>query len=227
MTLKTIVKHALLGRPGLRPRHIPRGLLRGLQFQIDTAAKSQRLLGLEEAEISDEVASMAARARVALDIGANDGWYALYFASRPNIERVLAFEPVATLRERLLANFALNDPAWTAKLTCSPRLVGNRRDDNYCRVDEVPGDLARPVLLKIDVDGAELEVLEGARGLLASGHCLLVVETHSRELEEGCLGLLSGLGYRCRVVRHGWYRTFLPEARQLAHNRWLVARWEP
>jgi hypothetical protein len=223
MTLKTAFKHALLGRPGLRPRQIRLGLLRGARFQIDTAVKSQRLLGLDEAEITAAVAALAAQARTAVDVGAADGWYALYFASRPNVEKVLAFEPAAALRERLEANFALNDPAWTSKLTCSPRMVGNRPDEDYCRVDEVCGDLPRPVLLKIDVDGGELEVLQGAGGLLASGQCLLVIETHSRELEEGCLRFLTDLGYRCRVVRNAWYRRIVPETRSLPHNRWLVA----
>ena len=53
-----------------------------------------------------------------------------------------------------------------------------------------------PNLIKIDVEGSEIEVLRGARHLLASSHPTLLLSVHSDELREECLALLRGLRYR-------------------------------
>jgi hypothetical protein len=224
MGLKGAVKRVLLGPPGTRPRQLKAGLLRGLRFNIDTASKSQRLLGLDEREIVAAVRDATTGASAALDIGANDGWYAVYFASRPNIERVWAFEPDAPTVARLRDNFALNDPAFGAKLDAVQKCVGDRDDDAFVRVDTVVGDYAKPLVLKIDVDGGEVEVLEGARRTLARNACTLVVETHGRELERDCLALLSELKYRATIIDNGWYRALVPETRPTPLLRWFVAR---
>jgi len=221
--LKAVMKRFVIGRPGLVPHAIRRGLLRGLAFHIDAATKSQRVLGLDEAEITSAIRRLTADAGSALDIGANDGWYSLYFASRPNIERVIAFEPCQALMGRVQENFALNDPTFAEKLSCMNTFVGTTDDENWCTVDSVVNDLPRPILLKIDVDGGELDVLRGGRRLLESGQALLVIETHSKDLEDDCFALLADFGYEVRVVRNAWYRWLIPEARPLIHNRWLVA----
>lgn len=60
---------------------------------------------------------------------------------------------------------------------------------------------AAPEVIKIDVEGAELRVLCGARRLLARDHPTLILSVHPRELEllgdsaEGVYGFLTALGY--------------------------------
>jgi hypothetical protein len=225
MGLKGAVKRLLVGDPGERPRDIGRGLLRGLRFNVDTATKSMRLLGLDEREITSAVQDAAAPpAAAALDVGANDGWYALYFASRPNIERVWAFEPDPNVVGRMHANFALNSPEYLAKLNVDEKFVGDRDDAQYCRVDTVVGDYAKPLVLKIDVDGGELDVLHGAQRTLERNQCTLVIETHSAQLERDCVAFLERLGYRTRIIKNGWYRGVIPEGRVIPFNRWFSAR---
>jgi hypothetical protein len=214
-----------VGPPGERPRDISRGLLRGLRFNVDPANKSMRLLGLDEREIAGAVEEASASpVAAAMDIGANDGWYSLYFASRPNIEKVWAFEPEQWIIDRLHANFALNAPAFAEKLNVTRKLVGDRDDDRFCSVDVILGDYAKPLVLKIDVDGGEMEVLNGARRTLENKQCTLVVETHSEQLERDCIAFLERMGYRTRIIKTGWYRAFVPEGRGIAFNRWFVAR---
>ena len=224
MGLKGAVKRVLLGPPGERPRDVKAGLLRGLRFNVDTASKSQRLLGLDEREIAAAVRDAAAGASAALDVGANDGWYALYFASRPNVERVWAFEPDGPTVGRMRDNFALNDPAFAGKLEAIQKCVGDRDDDAFVRVDTIVGDYAKPLVLKIDVDGGEVEVLEGARRTLGRNDCTLVVETHGRQLERDCVAFLSELKYEVRIIDNGWYRALVPETRPTPLLRWFVAR---
>jgi Methyltransferase FkbM domain len=79
---------------------------------------------------------------------------------------------------------------------------------------------SRAGLLKIDVEGAELEVLHGAVGILHEQRPRLLVETHSPALERACGDLLLGHGYAPRVVTP---RRRLAQRRPREHNRWLVA----
>src|SRR5262249_6878424 len=115
-------------------------------------------------------------------------------------------------------------PAFAAKLTCVRKFASANEENGHCTVDALAADLPRPVVLKIDVDGGEMDVLGGAEKLLKAKAALLVIETHSRELEEACLKLLKQLHYDCRIVRNAWYRWLVPETRDVPHNRWLVAR---
>jgi hypothetical protein len=143
MTFKSRIKSLLLGAPGPRPQRISRGVLRGAMFTVDTSSKSMRLLGLDEAEIAGWLRRLAARAAVAVDVGANDGWYAVYFALQPNIARVFAFEPDDRLHETFRQNLALNGRLWSASAYCrrsaparstTPRQPGSTRRLNM-RID--------------------------------------------------------------------------------------------
>jgi hypothetical protein len=221
--IKSTIKSGLLGKPGLRPREISRGLLKGLKFNVDTSNKSMRLLGLDESEIAAVTREMAAKAKSAADVGANDGWYALYFASRPNITRVFAFDPGAQVLEATRKNFELNHPAFLAKTTLVTGFVGNKAGESgWVRLDDYLSQMVEPILLKIDVDGGEIDVLEGGREML-SRDCRLIVETHSAELEKGCIQRLEAMGYECKIIGTAWYRALIPEHREIEHNRWFVA----
>ena len=165
----------------------------------------------------------ASRASVACDIGTNTGWYALYFATLQKIERVHAFDPDESLVVSARATFLMNDPAYLAKTEFHAKFVGDKDDSRWCRLDTVLRGIRRPIVLKIDVDGGELEVLHGAKEILSEVPCMLVIETHSVELERGCVDFLDGLGYRTRIIKNGWYRAIVPETRNLPHNRWMTA----
>jgi hypothetical protein len=226
MRLKTFVKTALFGKPGLRPRKIRAGLLRGQRFMIDTSNRSMRLVGLDETELAAATRDLTRGAVAAVDVGANDGWYAVYFASRPHVQRLYAFEPQEVLAHRFRENLALNGETVAAKAIFVGKLVGDRDDAEWCRLDTTLAGVNGPMVIKIDVEGGELDVLKGAQRTLTANACGLVIETHSEELERQCARFLQSIGYHTKIIKKGWYRALFPEERHIPHNQWLIA-WKP
>jgi len=223
MSLKSTVKRIFLGRSGERPRHVRTGLVKGRRFIIDVANKSMRLVGMDEREIAGWTRKASEGARTAVDVGANDGWYALYFASHPTIRKVYGFEPDSGLIDRARENLSFNGGECVSRTVLTRKFVGNADDEQWCRIDTILAGAEYPIVFKIDVDGGEMDVLRGAKATLSGGRCALVIETHSQELERDCLAFLKELGYQCTIVNNGWYRAIVPESRHIPHNRWLVA----
>ena len=68
---------------------------------------------------------------------------------------------------------------------------------------------SHPTILKIDVEGFELQVLKGAAETLKQYHPRIIIETHSSQLESECLKYLADFGYKVihtgRVAQNkGW-----------------------
>lgn len=139
-----------------------------------------------------------------VDVGANIGYNTLYVAQRVGPQgRVYAVEPAQDNLSVLYANLFANK---IGHVTVLPFAAGRRRelrtlylrgeisavnslypDSFYADVTEavqVPvaplDDLvtAQPDLVKIDVEGAELEVLGGMERMLQAPHLRLIVEWH-------------------------------------------------
>lgn len=168
---------------------------------------------------------LARRARVVLDIGAHTGFFSLVaLAANPNA-RVVAFEPVPRIYQRLMEQIALN--GWTARCDARNLAVANRSGTTTFHVPTgdlpysasmdpngfwgVPGDLIEvPVvtidealvgtegidLVKIDVEGFEDQVLDGMRQILAASKPNLLFESIPGYPVAAIEALLGRLGYR-------------------------------
>lgn len=222
--LKDLIKRVVFGHES-RPRRIGFGLLRGLRLVTDPQRHAQRLLGLYEKEIECHIRKATARARTAVDIGAHDGWYATFFASRPNISKVLACDRNSVTIGALTGNLNLND--LSRKVALHHVTVGSSKSASCRSLDDLLAKQEPPFVIKVDVDGGELDVLMSGRAVLTEQKCELVVETHSAELEADCLRYLQELGYDTTVIPNAWYRRFIPELRMVPHNRWFVAQRNP
>jgi len=66
---------------------------------------------------------------------------------------------------------------------------------NALTLDDFVQDHAQPDMLKIDVEGAEVEALRGARQLLHQRHPLILCELHSAECDAGVRAILAQVGY--------------------------------
>lgn len=136
-----------------------------------------------------------------VDIGASVGQMSLFAAIQPSATRVLAFEPHTT-RFRYLSlgvqragvnnvdtfPFALGDVNGTGYLRSdlvSPSMVGaspqcGANQIEVRRLDDVLADASvrRVDLIKLDVEGAELEVILGAKELLSSDEAPVICFEH-------------------------------------------------
>jgi len=176
------------------------------------------------------------------DIGANIGYFTLLAAAAlQQSGRVIAFEPGQVAYTRLVDNIGLNPfrNITTFNLAVTDQegeatlhLAAETADGcaslygagpgvtarEICRTVSLDGfapshGLPGPDFIKIDVEGAELFVLRGAREMLAASRPLVLVElkaetlaasgTNKHEIQE----LLAGYGYVSAFpYRRKWYR---------------------
>jgi len=143
-----------------------------------------------------------------LDIGAGIGYYTLLFAKRVGIQgRVIAFEPIPSVREKLEYNVRLN--GYTNVTVCDFALFSSHGSaileapffimqvDPTHSANEGRGikiqtkifdecverlRIQRIDLVKIDVEGAELDVLRGMQQSLIEHHPVLLIEVHPNYL---------------------------------------------
>ena len=213
----------LLFAEGRRLRRLRGGLAKGMLMELDLAHQSQRYWGFDERELIAVFRQSIKDCQSLIDVGANDGYYTMAFL-RSEAARVVACEPGPAMQQ-LLANARANGYEPGARFTVEPRFVGI--GTGRVTVAELVRDLPRPVFLKVDIDGGELELLQSAAGCDCLNDLRWLVETHSRELETQCVAWLEARGYQTRIICNAPWRVLLPEQRPLAHNRWLVAGPRP
>lgn len=166
------------------------------------------------------------------DVGANVGYYSI-LASRLVGQNgiVAAFEPLVKnlvfLQRHIELNDALNIRIFPFAVSDSTgisgfaagddRAMGRLVDEGVARttlvptvtIDDITGSGLRPTVMKIDVEGAEIAVLNGARRVIEKYRPKIFLSTHSAELRESCLRLLSTAGYAVEPLTDGDAHEFL------------------
>jgi hypothetical protein len=198
-------------------------LYQGLTLDLDLEHETQIWLGLWERETYSFIRRAAKRCRWAVDVGAGHGELCVYLLSSSHADMVIAIEPQREATDRLRTNIRLSGDPEGDRLRLLQSLVGASEDGGRITLDSLDVDRTKPGFIKIDVDGAECDVLDGTVGLLSAADVSVLVETHSQELERGCIDRLDRVGYSCRVIRNAWWRVLVPERRLVDHNRWLWA----
>jgi FkbM family methyltransferase len=186
----------------------------------------------------------------AVDVGANKGSYLFWLSRWVGPGQVLAFEPqpaLADYLQRACRRLELRNVTVEAKAVSrqrgdltlylpggatSPAASLNRRvaDRAACRAIPVPvvtlddylGAEHRVRVIKVDVEGHEQAVFQGALRILTEQSPLLVFECEQRHLDQGTVydvfSYLHGLGYGGAFVQ-GKGLTPLAEFRVEKHQR--------
>jgi hypothetical protein len=219
--MKSMIKRLFLGE-GRNPRRIPLGLYRGLTLSIDSGSESLFYFGLYEAETNPWLRRFIREAKSVVDVGAGCGELTMWALSKPGVERVLAYDASPSRWPVFRENLRLNKREKDERLTAVEDLFlggEDAKDGGASLLAGLPG----PILLKIDVDGGESYILDLMRPVLVQHRFLILLETHSRDLDDYCHRLLEEAGYRCRRIAPAWWRTMFGEQRPESFNQWIAA----
>lgn len=223
-----------------RPYRVLRGPLKGAQFILGSLSGegggASVYFGDMEPEQTRRMAELLAAGDVFFDIGANVGYYSI-LASRSvgKDGLVAAFEPLGRnltfLERHKILNAAENirifplavaDSTGTAKFHegIDPAMggltvVGGREFEvETISLDDAVKKVGRlPTVLKIDVEGAEIAVLDGGEETFRSAKPKIFLSTHSPDLRRGCIERLASFGYVCEPLIEGEPNDFFCEFR--------------
>ncbi len=138
---------------------------------------------------------------------------------------VVAFEPAAAVRDVLTIPAHWSQYART-RFEFSPLFVGATSNDTTVALDQFYGQRpflhGKPSLIKVDVEGAEIEVLHGARLLLEHPH-QWVVEVHGDQLLDPVLRVFSMVNRAVEVVPLKPHWLLGPETRVIP-TCWVTTR---
>jgi hypothetical protein len=216
----------LLVSPQRKAVRILAGSFHGIRMALMLQSQFQVYVGLFERETYPWLNRLSAGIATAIDVGAAHGEYTIFFLQRTRATQVFAFEPDSTCLPFLHENLALNGLQNDGRLRLSTNLVGASNSTQQITLDSLAASIRSPCFVKLDVDGAEEEVLRGAANFNRLPGIRWLIETHTPKLELACDQMLKATGFQTKIISNAWWRAVIPELRPIAHNRWLVA-WKP
>lgn len=218
-----VLRRTLHGKPFVHT--ITAGPAKGLVFPVELPRDKGIWTGTYELAFAQALANAVRPGDVCFDIGAHRGFMAGVLC-QAGAKQVVAFEPFpenVTQIRRVIdlnpglnmkvlelavgdrdgeAEFAVMQENSMGKLATSQfqhdaaivdtLKVAVRRLDGLVETGTVP----HPNIMKIDVEGAEAEVLQGCPKLLAECRPMLFLEVHSHALAEVCSNLLQSQNYK-------------------------------
>ncbi len=205
---------------------ITRGHLRGRKWSLRSRGKMLRvLLGTYDRAQTELFVRVLRPGMVVFDVGAHAGYFTL-LATRLTAPsgRVVAFEPDAHNAASLKANVRLNGLANVVVVDKAVADTVGRRgfrsgtgsgtgrlsdSDQEATVETTTLDAhclasgLAPAAIKIDVEGAEFEVLAGAERTVTSHRPQIFLSTHGAEIHRRCCEWLTARDYALQPIGAG------------------------
>lgn len=196
---------------------IPGGPLKGIKLVVSEHTSHAHLSGNYEPELLQAIDRIVQPGWVCYDVGASIGIMSLLMARKAG--KVYSFEPAPHAAAELQKHAGANG---FANVTLVPVPVSDReREVSFTLTDAAYGSAIRetpsswpslklrattldaftsahefPDFLKIDVEGEEGRVMDGARNMLARRHAVICCELHNEEAARHVVRVLSEFGYR-------------------------------
>ncbi len=213
---------ALLGPVLKRRGRILAGPMKGLRFP---GGERGTLLGNYELPVQRALLEYLKEGQVCYDVGANTGYFSLLASVLVGARgHVYSFEPlppnIAQLRETMTLNRVENHTLvgkavsnaagavrfWTGdgnprRASLIPWKGDRHVDIETVTLDDFTREGRWPDMIKVDVEGAETLVLEGASDLLSSDRPITwIIEIHDLKNEQTAPRLLEDHGYTTRLL---------------------------
>jgi hypothetical protein len=206
------------------PMRIWRGPFRGARVVMNPRDSLRKVFGLYEHELNSWLEQALRRVSRVLDVGANDGYFtfgcAAAFRRLKKHGEIIGFEPqsqhVSKLRESIAAQVSSN-----LKISIVQALVGATVGEGVVTLDSLPEDDRRNTLIKIDVEGAEVDVVKGASSWMSRTN-LYVIEVHQEEYLRSLKEMFALQGHQLIQVNQQSLPLLGREARD-RNNWWLVS----
>jgi FkbM family methyltransferase len=177
--------------------------------------------------MEDEVALLSKLLRkgdIVFDIGANIGTHSIAFARAVGTAgKVFAFEPQPSIAQLLMTTIELNElnnveviqsvvcESGKLQFKLDPedaeKIAGNQAGVSFVNMERPEGDIPSttldqfmpltPRLIKIDAEGMEINVLNGAIEMINSSRPIIYTENHERKFSPPLLRALFSLNYDC------------------------------
>jgi len=205
------------------------GMNKGLLWKFNNKSNNEFILGTWEEPMYDVYERYIKENDIVYDLGAHQGYLALMASRLVGDKgRVYAFEPLPGNYDLLKTHVDINkvtncipifgavaEKAGVVSFSTAGSDVANTYISssplfsNNPESVEVPcfsldvlleaGTIKPPKFIKVDVEGAELDVLKGASSLLINQSPIVYLETHNvhrPRVDEECRSFLTSLGYR-------------------------------
>lgn len=206
-----------------------RGPFRGARIVMNPRHSLRKIFGLYEHELNEWIELALKRVSRVIDVGANDGYFTFgcraAFARQKKHGAVIAFEPQARHADDLRASASVerND---SVEIEVIESLVGRDKGPNQVTLDCLEGSFGstRPrdnTLIKIDVEGAEMDVVAGATSWMRPTN-LFLIEVHDCRFVSP---LVEAFGRHGLSLRHITQRPLpiLGKESRDPNNSWLVS----
>ncbi len=211
--------------PNLYTSTVLRGKNRGKQFTIDHPSL-RYVFGYYEPETTREMERFVHKGDVVYDVGAHAGYLSMYMSKLVGKRgKVFSFEPSPQNRKLLQKNvldnsianvritpyavtntkgevkFVLSSPSYGSHIAHEDEKEQTSLSVQSTTVDEfiASGEGEPPSFIKIDVEGQELAVLQGAVNTLATYHPVVVAEIR-QDYWDNVLHIMESRGYTWRIL---------------------------
>jgi precorrin-6B methylase 2 len=225
--LKPLIRFAKAGLPN-RDVLLPviAGPFRGARFFSNPQVALRKVFGVYEHELTGWLEQVLPQVDVVIDVGANDGYFtfgcakALQRAGRP--VRVIAIEP-SEHHVRQLTEARSRNGFGSQDIEIVAALASDHDDATFRSLDKLAAGIApgKRVFVKVDVEGAEGDVLRGAKSLLHKGNFFLI-EVHTPALHRELPQVFASHGIDVRYINQQPH-PILGRERRDESNWWLVS----
>ncbi|UKN01235.1 FkbM family methyltransferase [Paracrocinitomix mangrovi] len=209
---------------------IRRGPMKGVKWST-MVPDSRYLLGIYESDLTEKIISAVTDGKRLVDIGANAGYFSLvaskyghkelsHIAAEPfpaNVQLIQEHLKINNISNVVIEASAIADKNGEVEFSNTDNLAANTyksessiHKENLIKLNAIDlntlsekYDLKDNCFMKIDVEGAEFDVLQGGKAYLEKFHPEIVLATHDchvKGVKEKCLNFLMDLGYSCQPI---------------------------